>query len=274
MLSIRESNLRDRNPDIRQEERQPGEGNRAFLQRHWASETFADAEIGLVLVGGRTSQDLCLRFAQSLARYDRSPSSWSEVFLIVRNADGFQSFGVHLPAIQTPTEHRGERLLRNVPTWNNGIQTEIEALVDSPIDYPNIALLRLSAETRMQLRPSENGLAVDANAAVDQCRRRGDVISTAECAWRWLGYAWGIRGQGNPLHEGVGFPAAMFVDSVLNALGLDLTPGLASHSSCPEAIWQTFNWWHTEDAAAAQVEKRGPTRFRGVCCRSHVIDER
>ncbi|MFO1496205.1 MAG: hypothetical protein U1F26_16280 [Lysobacterales bacterium] len=272
MLSIRESNLRERNREIRQEDRQPGESNLAFLQRHWASEAFADAEIGVVLVGGRTSLDLCLRFAQSLARYDRSPSSWSEVFLIVRSAEGFQSFGVHLPAIQTPMAHQSERLLRNVPTWNNGIQTGIEALIDSPIDYPNIALLRLSTETRAQLRATEHGLAFDATAAIDQYRRRGDVISTAECAWRWLGYAWGIRGQGNPLHEGVGFPAAMVVDSVLNTLGLDLTPGLASHSSCPEAIWQTFSWWHTDDAAA-QVEQRGPTRFRGVCCRSHVIDE-
>ena len=34
------------------------------------------------------------------------------------------------------------------------------------------------------------------------------------------------------------------VETVVGAAGYDLTPGLESGASCPEAIWQAARWWH------------------------------
>jgi hypothetical protein len=30
----------------------------------------------------------------------------------------------------------------------------------------------------------------------------------------------------------------------MSIAGLELTPGLSSQSSCPEAIWQAAKWWY------------------------------
>lgn len=294
MLSIRESSLAgtDQNAALSALPRAPDEGNRAWVQRAFAEPPFAAAGLAIVLIGGRTSLDLTLRFAQALARYDRTPSSWSEAALLIRGKAGKAvSYGIHLPRLDQPVGYRlstPKRLLRNVPTWNNGVQQEVLKHVDDPIDYPNIALLgfgeTLQAEMLRQLPPGEpesatpQTLANAASAAVQRYRKRPDVVSSAEAAWRWLGYAWGVREQPNPLHQGMGLPSALFVETVIAALGLDLTPGLASHSSCPEAIWQTAKWWYAEQAAErrpgadTQSAPTGPLYF-GRYHRGHVMDE-
>lgn len=298
MLSIRESSLAgtDQNAALTALPRAQDEGNRAWVQRTFAEPPFAAAGLAILLIGGRTSLDLTLRFAQALARYDRTPSSWSEAALLIRGKTGkVTSFGIHLPRLDQPVGYRlstAKRLLRNVPTWNNGVQQDVLKHVDDPIDYPNIALLgfgaTLHAEMLRHLRPGEaaagdaQALAGAATEAVLRYRKRPDVVSSAEAAWRWLGYAWGVREQPNPLHQGMGLPSALFVENVIAALGLDLTPGLASHSSCPEAIWQTAKWWYAEraaDRAAEPVPAAGtpaaPTGrlYFGRFHRGHVMDE-
>jgi hypothetical protein len=52
---------------------------------------------------------------------------------------------------------------------------------------------------------------------------------------------------------------------VLGAAGFDLTPGLESRASCPEAIWQAAKWWHKyyED------QKRAP--LSGAYCCGHAF---
>jgi hypothetical protein len=39
-------------------------------------------------------------------------------------------------------------------------------------------------------------------------------------------------------------PSAVFVETVYGMSGVELTPGLSSSASCPEAIWQSAKWWH------------------------------
>jgi hypothetical protein len=34
------------------------------------------------------------------------------------------------------------------------------------------------------------------------------------------------------------------LEIVFGAAGFDLTPGLESRASCPEAMWQAAKWWH------------------------------
>ncbi len=281
MLSIRESSLSKRNAQLHAWERkQPTESNSSWLARALEAPEFRETELAIILIGGRTSLDLSLRFAQSMARYDRSPSSWSEVALLVRQRGKRRThrcYGMHLPAVQEPMAFDGDRrLLRNVPTWNNGVQDRVDQAIDNPVNYPNIGVFGFS-EARLEAirhRCGTGNLAKAAGEVIENYCRRADVISGAESAWRWLGYAWGIRGQHNPLSEGLGLPSAMFVESVLSALGVDLTPGLASHSSCPEAIWQTFCWWHTADAADSDKPSgTGETQYFGKYLRSHIIDE-
>jgi hypothetical protein len=54
--------------------------------------------------------------------------------------------------------------------------------------------------------------------------------------------------------DGLGMPSAAMVETVTGAAGFDLTPGLESRASCPEAIWQSARWWHEYHAE----NKEGP----------------
>jgi hypothetical protein len=60
----------------------------------------------------------------------------------------------------------------------------------------------------------------------------------------WLGYIWSVSQAANPLLAGQGLPSAAFVETVYGIAGIELTPGLSSASSCPEAIWAAAKWWH------------------------------
>jgi hypothetical protein len=60
----------------------------------------------------------------------------------------------------------------------------------------------------------------------------------------WLGFVWGAGTRQNPLLAGTGLPAAVFAQTAFSLSGIELTPGLASTSTCPEAIWQSALWWH------------------------------
>lgn len=55
------------------------------------------------------------------------------------------------------------------------------------------------------------------------------------------------------------------VEAVLAASGYDITPGLDSHASCPEAIWQAARWWHH------YYEEQDIMAPSGVYTRSHEI---
>jgi hypothetical protein len=53
----------------------------------------------------------------------------------------------------------------------------------------------------------------------------------------------------------MGIPSAVLIESAYSIIGVELTPGLAGQSSCPEAIWQAAKWWHEfYDSEAAVTE--------------------
>ena len=60
----------------------------------------------------------------------------------------------------------------------------------------------------------------------------------------WLGYCWAVGGSSNPLMQGYGMPSATLMERAHGLAGIDLSPGLPSASSCPEAIWQAARWWY------------------------------
>ena len=76
----------------------------------------------------------------------------------------------------------------------------------------------------------------------------------------WLGYVWGTVGAANPLSNGIGVPGAAFVETVFAMAGFELTPGIASAASCPEAIWQSAKWWTDYYEGAAKERKEAISR--------------
>ena len=67
----------------------------------------------------------------------------------------------------------------------------------------------------------------------------------------WLAFVWGAGNGPNPLVNGSGLPSAVLVEIAFGIAEVELTPGLASASSCPEAIYQAAKWWHHFYADAA-----------------------
>ena len=75
-------------------------------------------------------------------------------------------------------------------------------------------------------------------------KRQRAVMDGPNLIVNWLAYLWGVARSPNPLLEGQGVPSAAMLEIVIGTCGFDLTPGLESRSSCPEAIWQAATWWH------------------------------
>ena len=70
----------------------------------------------------------------------------------------------------------------------------------------------------------------------------------------------------NPLFDGYGMPSAAFIEALCAANGYDLTPGLESRASCPEAIWQAARWWHE-----FQKDQQGAEPIRGMWHTEHFL---
>jgi hypothetical protein len=122
----------------------------------------------------------------------------------------------------------------------NAVQQGSLAHYASPRAWPNIALLALPVPSATLQDTIERRLRFE---------RSG--FDLALMLLRWLQFAWGAGMPANPLGEGIGMPSAALLEAAYAANGFDLTPGLESRSSCPEAIWQSVRWWYGYAAAAA-----------------------
>src|SRR6266540_467689 len=96
---------------------------------------------------------------------------------------------------------------------------------DDPEHFPNIAVLQFTKDSQ----PIRDN--------VERITGQRNIIDLPSLMLTWLGYIWGTGRAGNPLLEGYGLPSAAFVETVYGLSRIELTPGLASASSCPEAIW-------------------------------------
>jgi hypothetical protein len=103
---------------------------------------------------------------------------------------------------------------------------------DDTARYPNIAILRF---------PGAAGPVLD---AVDRLRTQRSIADLPA------------------LVVGLGLPSAVLVETVYGLVDVELTPGLASASSCPEAIWQSVKWWQDfyAQAVAGEAADSEPTR--------------
>jgi hypothetical protein len=212
MLAIRHSQATSANEAIQQVRPQSRESNRAWLRRVGASS-------GIILLGGSSLTHFRIRVAQSHVRHDLLPSFWSFVGIL---EDG-QTF-TSVPFNWSPDASEIPRI--------NGVQTCRLADYDDPVQFPNIAVLQFTDDVQ------------PIHEHIERVKSQRSVIDLPTLILPWLGYLWSAGQAGNPLLAGYGLPSAAFVETVYGIAGIELTPGLSSASSCPEAIWAAAKWWH------------------------------
>ena len=216
-----------RNPDFKPLKRGRQHGNLQWgdLAAREMRAAGPDEWTYIVLLGGADTLSYRLRVAQSHLRPDMLPSYWSHALLVLLNdasLGGAQA--VHVPLLQPDGPAYAPK--------NNGVITEALSAFDDPARYPNIALLALPiAQARIEAR-------------VEAFKRSRPTLDALEHALRWLVFAWGVVKIGNPLHDNYGLPSACMLETVCAAEEFDLTPGLESRASCPEAIWTAARYWH------------------------------
>lgn len=215
MITTRQSGASGRNPDVTEQQQWTGSNT------EWVASLGADvAQPGAVLLlGGSSVVDFRLRVAQSHLRQDLMPSFWSTVGILI-SRDEFLSVPIG-----------GTLRVTDVPPANAIHRCALGDYADGNA-FPNIAVVAFSS----------SGASI-----VDNGRRlmtQRAAVDLPLLLHGWLGFVWGIGSSGNPLMQGIGVPSAAFVETAFGIAGIELTPGVASQSSCPEAIWQSAIWWH------------------------------
>jgi hypothetical protein len=193
----------------------------------------------LLLVGGSDLLHFRLRIAQSHAREDLAPSFWSHVGIVAGEG---RRLRLHEVPLDPPAG------FRDMPR-SNGVQAGSLRRYEDAQRFPNVAILSFPV------------VRDEVDRAIARVRQDRGLLDLTAPILSWLGFAWGAGSPANPLIGGTGIPAAMFAEAVFAALGLELTPGLATRSSCPEAIWQAARWWHGfyADRAPVEAEEASPS---------------
>lgn len=177
---------------------------------------------GVLLLGGTSIVDFRMRVAQSELRQDLLPSFWSTCGLLI---DGKVLMTARVDAISNSSA----RVERN---GLEAVSLNAESRYGDPALYPNVAILQFT---------DDHAAIKEHVARIGQERNIVDLLAQIVA---WLGYCWAVAGSSNPLTHGHGIPSATLVERAHALAGIDLSPGLPSASSCPEAIWQAARWWY------------------------------
>ena len=211
MIPIRYSSETKSNQLLKETPAKAGETNRQWLAR-------IGATTGIIFLGGSSLAHFRIRVAQSQLRQDLLPSFWSLCGIL----SGKSSF------LSVPLDLGMD--VSEIPQ-NNGVQTCQLGDYDDPKRFPNIAVINFT-DTHAPIL-----------ASAGRVRGQRSTIDLPSLVLPWLGFVWGAGSSANPLLEGKGLPSAAFVETAYGIAGVELTPGLSSASSCPEAIWQSAKWW-------------------------------
>lgn len=192
----------------------------------------------LLLVGGCDLTHFRLRVAQSHVRADMAPSFWSHVGILCDDASGL---GLYEVALDPPTG------FQQMPK-TNGVQRVSVTRYEDSAQFPNVALLRfpipkLDAGQAQQDATSGQRKSRIAQG-IDRVRSERGVLDIPALILPLLWFVWGAGMPTNPLVAGTGIPGAVFAEAAFAAIGVELTPGLSTRSSCPEAMWQAARWWY------------------------------
>jgi len=177
---------------------------------------------GVLLLGGTSIVDFRMRVAQAELRQDLLPSFWSTCGMLI---DGDVLMTARVDAI-TNSSARVER---------NGLEAvklTAQSRYGDSMFYPNVAILQFT---------DDHAAIREHVARLGQERNIVDLLAQIVA---WLGYCWAVGDRGNPLMQGHGIPSATLLERAHGLASIDLSPGLPSASSCPEAIWQAARWWY------------------------------
>lgn len=202
------------------------EGNREWLKRIIKENGFSQS--GLLLIGGNSMVDFRIRVAQSHLRHDLTPSYWSLVGIL----SGEETF------YSVPLQWKDD--LSEMP-HANGIQVCRLSDYDDPAHFPNVAFVQFTEMHEDILKYAE------------RLKWQRSVIDLPALVIAWLEYVWAVGQKNIPLVDGQGLPSAVYAEMVYGIAGIELTPGLASASSCPEAIWQAAKWWRAFYESTSQI---------------------
>ena len=240
MLRQLRSTTSDPNVGLTRQARNGRENNLRWLARALADLKTADDPgwTCVMLLGGADTLSFRLRVAQSHLRRDMLPSYWSNSLLLkLDGRDPARATALHVPLLQPDTG--------TLATRSNGVvERPLKAFADIR-RWPNIALIALPVE---QAKIAEK---------LDAFRESRATLDALEHVLRWLGFAWGAARAPNPLLDGIGLPSACMLETVCAAAGFDLTPGLESRASCPEAIWVAARHWYDYYASFGGEPPRG-----------------
>jgi hypothetical protein len=252
-IRVLPSPAQDRNPAVFEVLRlSDAEDNAAWLRRVLDArmvETGASWST-LLLVGGNDPLSFRLRVAQSHARHDLSPSAWSHV-VFLPGGPSSQANAKTMEVSLAPERCFGEH---GFPLPSNGLQEGRLGVYLDRERFPNIALLSVPVR------------AAEIAETLRSFRFRRSVLDVPPLILRWLAYSWGVGVPASPLTEGIGIPGAAILEAAFAARGFDLTPGLESRSSCPEAIWQAATWWYDYYQRAP-----GGRAMKGAYCAKHDL---
>lgn len=245
MISIISSNAELPSEAFNEDERAPGEDNLQWLSRNMPRGNNAVC----VMVGGTDPTSFRLRTAQAHARHDMMPSHWSHVMLLDEAADQIGSTVVHEISLN-PLNGFG------FPPRRNGVQEGVLSTYGDAGEFPNIALLKIPVKRKEVLE------------GLSRFEKQRAVLDPVGLIVQWLAYLWGVSNSPNPLLQRIGIPSAAVLEVVIGAAGYDITPGLESRSSCPEAIWQAAKWWHE------YYGEQNRTELTGAYYVGHKLDGR
>lgn len=220
-MTMQASTSKKPNPKVVKAPRTPREDNLKWFDRHWGPD---DGRTRLVLVGGTGPIDFRVRAAQAFVRHDFTPSHWSHVALA--GPRGRSAKETRLVEISlAPAGGFGH------PPQTNALQKGKLGRYADPGLFPNVAVFTVSVPW------------ADVEAYLPRLEKQRSTLDLVELTLSWLAHAWGVGPAGNPLQQEQGVPAAAAAEALLNACGFDLSPGLTSRASSPEAIWQGSRWW-------------------------------
>ncbi len=192
------------------------ESNTAWLER--AFQDGITREGSLILLGGNSMAEFRVRVAQSHLRFDLTPSYWSMVAVLT---EGNTLYSV-------PLDSSGD--VSEIPHVNAVREFQLSEF-DDVAKFPNIAVIQLTTTPEKVVK------------YVQPMKFQRGFIDLPALVLSWLRYVWCVGKQGNPLLDGEGLPSAVFAETLFGLAGIELTPGLATSSTCPEAIWQAAKWW-------------------------------
>ena len=222
MNLIRHSSDSATNKKLLEKRAQKGELNSQWLKRNKATQ-------GVLLIGGSSLAHFKIRVAQAHLRDDMLPSFWSMVGIL-------NGTMLHTVTLEQPDTSE-------VPKHNGVVSLPIEEY-DDPFFYPNMALIHFTAAFQ------------EISSNLEEIRSHRSIIDIPSLIVAWLSYVWGTGHAENPLLNGNGLPSAACVETIYGMARIELTPGLASSASCPEAIWQAAKWWKTYYEETAKAEEK------------------